>query len=77
MRRYLTVLALLILCLVPAATAGTAAPLGYIVVLKSGVSTSAIASDQAAGAGTRRRLRLSQRTQWIFGARTSSQRSPR
>ena len=47
MRRFLLVLALLILSLVPAATAGPGAPLGYIVVLESGVSTSAVATDHA------------------------------
>jgi subtilisin family serine protease len=48
MRRILIVLALLILGLVPAATAGSAAPaLGYIVVLEDGVSTSFVAVDQA------------------------------
>ncbi len=47
MRRFLLVLALLILGLVPAATAGPGAPLGYIVVLESGVSTSAVATDHA------------------------------
>ena len=51
MRRYVTVLALLILGLVPAATAGTTAPLGYIVVLEDGVSTSAVAADQAQDLG--------------------------
>jgi hypothetical protein len=49
MRRCVIVLALLIL--VPAATAGTAAPVGYIVVLASGVSTSAVAADQAQALG--------------------------
>jgi subtilisin family serine protease len=47
MRRILTVLALLILGLVPAATAGNAAPQGYIVVLESGASPSAVAADHA------------------------------
>jgi subtilisin family serine protease len=47
MRRFLTVLALLILGLVPAATAGNAAPQGYIVVLESGANPSAVAADHA------------------------------
>jgi subtilisin family serine protease len=47
MRRFLTVLALLILGLVPAATAGNAAPQGYIVVLESRASPSAVAADHA------------------------------
>jgi subtilisin family serine protease len=51
MRRFLLVLALLILGLVPAATAGSGVPVGYIVVLESGVSTSAVAADQAQGLG--------------------------
>ena len=51
MRRFVTVLALFILGLVPAATAGTTAPLGYIVVLEDGVSTSAVAADQAQDLG--------------------------
>ncbi len=51
MRRYVTVLVLLILGLVPAATAGTTASVGYIVVLESGVSTSAVAADQAQALG--------------------------
>jgi aqualysin 1 len=45
MRRVPIVLALLVLALFPAATAGGAAPQGYIVVLASGASPPAVAAD--------------------------------
>jgi subtilisin family serine protease len=48
MRRTSTLLVLLVLALVPAATAGSAAaPQGYIVVLESGANPAAVASDHA------------------------------
>jgi subtilisin family serine protease len=47
MRRLTMLLALLVLALVPAATAGSAAPQGYIVVLESGTNPAAVASDHA------------------------------
>jgi subtilisin family serine protease len=47
MRRFALVLALLVVALVPAATAGTATQLGYIVVLKPGTSSSAVAAEHA------------------------------
>jgi subtilisin family serine protease len=47
MRRTSTLLVLLILALFPAATAGSAVPQGYIVVLESGVDSAAVASDHA------------------------------
>ena len=46
MRRIAT-LALLVLAFVPAATAGGAAPQGYIVVLESGTNPAAVAADHA------------------------------
>ena len=71
MRRFLSVLALLILGLVPAATAGPGAPLGYIVVLESGVSTSAVATDHAQELGLDVGYRLSQRPSRLLGSRAS------
>jgi subtilisin family serine protease len=48
MRRTSTLLVLLVLALVPAATAGSAAaPQGYIVVLESGANPAVVASDHA------------------------------
>jgi subtilisin family serine protease len=47
MRRTSTLLVLLALALFPAATAGSAVPQGYIVVLESGVNPAAVASDHA------------------------------
>ena len=47
MRRLTMLLALLVLALVPAATAGSAAPAGYIIVLESGANPAAVASDHA------------------------------
>jgi aqualysin 1 len=49
--RRLTLLALVAFALLPAATAGSAAPQGYIVVLKSGTNPAAVASDHAASLG--------------------------
>ncbi len=47
MRRLILLLALLVLALVPAATAGSPTPQGYIVVLESGTNPAAVASDHA------------------------------
>jgi aqualysin 1 len=47
MRRFSIVLALLVLALVPAATAGSASSLGYVVVLKSGTNPGAVAAEHA------------------------------
>ena len=47
MRRFTILLALLVLALVPAATAGSAAPEGYIVVLQSGANPAAVAAGHA------------------------------
>jgi subtilisin family serine protease len=47
MRRFSIVLALLVLALVPASTAGSATPQGYIVVLKSGTNPTAVAAEHA------------------------------
>jgi subtilisin family serine protease len=47
MRRVPILLALLVLALVPAATAGSVAPQGYIVVLGSGANPAAVAADHA------------------------------
>jgi subtilisin family serine protease len=47
MRRFISLLALLVLALVPAATAGSPAPQGYIVVLENGANPAAVASDHA------------------------------
>jgi aqualysin 1 len=47
MRRFSIVLALLVLALLPASTAGSATPQGYIVVLKSGTNPTAVAAEHA------------------------------
>jgi subtilisin family serine protease len=47
MRRLTLLLALSVLALIPAATAGSAASQGYIVVLKSGTNPAAVASEHA------------------------------
>ncbi len=47
MRRLTLLFALLVIALVPAATAGGAAPQGYIVVLESGTNPVAVASEHA------------------------------
>jgi aqualysin 1 len=47
MRRLSIVLALLVLALVPASTAGSASPQGYVVVLKSGTNPIAVAAEHA------------------------------
>ena len=47
MRLLSTLLATLAIALVPAATAGGAAPSGYIVVLKGGTNPTAVAAEQA------------------------------
>ena len=47
MRRVIILLALLVLALVPASTAGGAAPQGYIVVLESGANPAAVAGEHA------------------------------
>ena len=47
MQRLLVLLGLLVLALVPAATAGSAGQLGAIVVLKEGTSPAAVAADHA------------------------------
>jgi subtilisin family serine protease len=47
MRRVPLVLALLVVALVPAATAGSATALGYIVVLEPGTNSAAVAADHA------------------------------
>ena len=51
MQRLLVVLSLLVLALIPAATAGSAAQLGTIVVLKDGTNPAAVAADHAARYG--------------------------
>ena len=51
MKRFLVVLSLLVLALIPAATAGSAGQLGTIVVLKDGVNPAAVAADHAARYG--------------------------
>jgi subtilisin family serine protease len=51
MRRLFTVLALLAILLVPAATAGSATSTGYIVVLKGGTNSAAVAAEHAAKLG--------------------------
>jgi subtilisin family serine protease len=51
MRRFLTVLALFVVALVPAATAGGAPAQGYIVVLESGTNPGAVAAEHAARLG--------------------------
>ncbi len=51
MQRLLVVLSLLVLALIPAATAGSAGQLGTIVVLKDGTSPAAVAADHAARYG--------------------------
>src|SRR4051812_19522039 len=51
MRRLATALALLVLALVPAATAGSASMQGSIVVLKSGTNPAAVAAEHAAKLG--------------------------
>jgi subtilisin family serine protease len=54
MRRLAFVLALLVVALVPAATAGSApAPLGYVVVLEDGADPAAVAADHVAELGVR------------------------
>ena len=47
MRRFALVLALLAIALVPAATAGSATQLGYIVVLEPGANAGAVAAEHA------------------------------
>ena len=47
MRRLLLVPALLLLALLPAASAGSAAPQGYIVVLETGTNPAAVAAEHA------------------------------
>ncbi len=51
MQRFLVVLSLLVLALIPAATAGSAGQLGTIVVLKDGTNPAAVAADHAARYG--------------------------
>ena len=51
MRRLSLALVLLVLALIPAATAGSATPQGYIVVLKSGANASAVAAEHAQNLG--------------------------
>ena len=51
MHRLTLVLSLLVLALIPAATAGSAVQLGYIVVLESGANPGAVAADHAAEYG--------------------------
>ena len=51
MHRLSIVLALLVVALIPAATAGSAGQLGYIVVLKDGTNSTAVAADHAARYG--------------------------
>jgi len=51
MQRLIVVLSLLVLALVPAATAGSAGQLGTIVVLKDGTNPAAVAADHAARYG--------------------------
>jgi subtilisin family serine protease len=51
MRRFLTVLALLALALVPASTAGSAPAQSYIVVLESGANPAAVAAEHASSLG--------------------------
>jgi aqualysin 1 len=51
MQRLIVVLSLLVLALIPAATAGSAGQLGTIVVLKDGTNPAAVAADHAARYG--------------------------
>jgi aqualysin 1 len=51
MQRLIVVLSLLVLALIPAATAGSAGRLGTIVVLKDGTNSAAVAADHAARYG--------------------------
>jgi aqualysin 1 len=51
MQRLIVVLSLLVLALIPAATAGSAGQLGTIVVLKDGTNSAAVAADHAARYG--------------------------
>ena len=69
MPRLLVVLALLVVALVPAATAGSAVPQGYIVVLEQRANPGAVAAEHAQTLGARRRLRLPPRAQGLLGRR--------
>jgi subtilisin family serine protease len=51
MPRFLAVLALLVVALVPAATAGSATPVGYVVVLEQTANPGAVAAEHAASLG--------------------------
>ena len=51
MHRLTLVLTMLVLALIPAATAGSAGQLGYIVVLENGANPTAVAADHAAQYG--------------------------
>ncbi len=51
MRRLVLVLALLVVALVPAATAGSATQAGYIVVLEDGTDSGAVAAEHASELG--------------------------